>query len=363
MEYVTALQWDKAEDILKDQMSLELDNNLPPLSFLLRISIRVFRIQNDEYDTKAEKKQLLHEIDRLTADGMTLADFNNFPSQVRPTLFFIQGGIQGFTATLQVRSNPMHALLQGFKALKNLDSARILEPRIKDAYLGSGLFNCILSKYPALLKSVLRLMDNHKVSMNAGLSQLRICAEQSRYTRYAARLYLAQYLSPYLGDQAEEKRAVYASLHQEYPDNPYFVFLANDEALTFYPDSMLRPRFANRLLKLVPQLSTRGSSCQRYVNLIKWQYSFIDTTVSSALTPSPISPKAPFSYYPAFVAGLRILYRLQNDHSLSAAQKKDYTTILNHFRDSAENLLDDSGMHPVRKDFFAWHIREGLTNN
>jgi len=114
-------------------------------------------------------------------------------------------------------------------------------------------------------------------------------------------LYLTQFLSPYYVDQAREKRAVFALLQQEYPDNPYFVFLAIDEALTFYPDSVLRLRFIRHLLKTIPQLNSKGTSCKRYINLIKWQYSFVDTTVSPELTPSPIQLQHLF-ILPAYVA-------------------------------------------------------------
>jgi len=222
------------------------------------------------------------------------------------------------------------------------------------------LFNCILSKYPSLLKSVLSFIGNHHASMSTGQAQLRICAEQSRYTRNAAKLYLIQYLSPYYGDQVQEKRELFASLTREYPDNPYFVFLENDEALTFYPDSLLLPRYVSRLTKRIPLLNRNGASCKRYVNLVKWQYSFIDTTVSPELAPSPIPAAEQFSYYPAYVSGLRAAYHINHDKALSASQKKYYRTIESNRLDAAQDLLDNSGMNSIRRELFGWHLQEGL---
>jgi hypothetical protein len=356
---VNNLDWDRAYARMEKLSQLEDETDLPPLSYLLMISARVLRLQNDDVDSSGMKKQLLGEIDRLYTDGIALVKRTIYADSTRPTLLFIEGGMRGYRATLDIESNPISAANQGVKALKCLDSALILAPYIKDAYLGSGLFNCILAKYPRFLRYILGFRGKSKVNADTGLNHLRLCAEEALYSRTIAKQYLIQFLSPYIDTQADEKRAVFRDLEQENPHNPYFLFLESDEALCFYPDSLLSPKMAKRIKRRLASIGKENESRLRYANLVKWQYGFIDSLPPFALTPNSILPNRPFSYYPPFVDACREKYELSRKPNVPKKLRKRLSALISANKDSAVSLLKSSEMNPLRKEYFLWRLREG----
>ena len=102
-------------------------------------------------------------------------------------------------ATLDIENSPISAAFSGFAALRHLQKALAADSIIDDAYLGMGLFNCILAKAPFFVRSALTIIGKN-VSFARGLTYLRICARRGCYAGDIAKLYLLEFLSPYLGE-------------------------------------------------------------------------------------------------------------------------------------------------------------------
>jgi hypothetical protein len=357
---VNSFDWDNADLLLNELMLLEQEQNLPPLSFLLKVSERVLRVQNDEFKDAGAKITLLKEIDLLNKEALSLLRSGSFADSLRPTLLFIEGGIRGYTATLNIESGPVSAASQGFKALQCLDTAIALDPDLKDAYLGSGLFNCILGKYPRFLRYILGFFGKSAVNLDTGLGHLRVCAYEALYSRTVAMEYLVQFLSPYRSDQATEKRDMIGSLESSYPGNPYFLFLDLDEALCFYPDCFHAPGRMEKLQAQIAGLSGANEECRKYLNLAKWQYTFIDSLPPFSLTPDSIAADQPFSFYPPFIDAARAKYRLAHDHDISKETRRQLVKFINENKSAAKNLLQSSSMNPLRKRYYSWRLNDGL---
>ena len=360
VEAVNSLNWDHAENLLNEQTLLEKEQNLPPLSFLLKVSARALRVQNDEFKDAEAKSLLLKEIDLLYKEALSLLHSGNFADSARPTILFIEGGLRGYAATLNMETSPVSAANQGFKALQCLDTAIALDPDLKDAYLGSGLFNCILSKYPRFLKYLLGFFGKFPVNIDTGLSHLRLCAEEALYSRTVAKQYLIQFLSPYKSDQSAEKRDIFGSLESRYPKNPYFLFLDLHEALCFYPDSFHAPGGREKLQARIAGLSGANEKGRKYLNLAKWQYTFIDSLPPFSLTPDSIPVDRPFSFYPPFIDAARAKYRLTHEHDISKDSRQQLIKFINVNKSTAKDLLKSSSMNPLRKRYFLWRLNDGL---
>lgn len=357
--YVNNMDWIDADAEMKRMMQLEKRMDLPPLSYLLMISVRVLRLQNDDFDTPAEKKQMFEEVNQLAKEGISLSQKSTYEDSVHATFLFIEGGIRGYRATLDIESDPINALFQGIIALKCLNTSILLSPVIKDAYLGSGLFNCILAKYPRFLRYVMGFYGKSSVNADTGLNHLRICAREALYSRAVAKQYLIQFLSPYSVNQAEEKRTLFRELENECPDNPYFLFLELDEALCFYPDSLHVPQNAARIRKRTLSIDKENVGFRRYYNLVKWQYGFFDSLPPFALTPHDIQSDRPFSYYPPFVDACRAKHDLYHEKELSNKIRNELIALIKVYKKNAMSLLKTSTMNALRKEFYLWHIREG----
>jgi hypothetical protein len=360
VEAVNSLDWDHAELLLNEQTLLEKEQNLPPLGLFLKVSARVLRVQNDGFKDAEAKTLLLKEIDLLYKEALSLLRAGNFADSARPTILFIEGGLRGYTATLNMETSPVSAANQGFKALQCLDTAIALDPELKDAYLGSGLFNCILSKYPRFLKYLLGFFGKFPVNIDTGLSHLRLCAEEALYSRTVAKQYLIQFLSPYKSDQSAEKRDIFGSLESSYPKNPYFLFLDLDEALCFYPDSLHTLAAREKVQSRIAGLSTDNEVCRGYVDLAKWQYTFIDSLPPFSLTPDSIPVDRPFSFYPSFIDAARAKYRLTHEHDISKDSRQQLIKFINVNKSTAKDLLKSSSMNPLRKRYYSWRLNDGL---
>jgi hypothetical protein len=236
-----------------------------------------------------------------------------------------------------------------------------MAPQIKDTYLGSGLFNCLLAKYPNFLKFVFTFFKSQNVSLETGINQLRTCSKEALYTKTVAQQYLLQYLSPYVEDQKKEKREIFKSLQSDFPNNPFFMFLDLDEALTFYPESLLNTEIISRYTTRTACLSTGNFSQRKYANLVQWQLFALDTSREPEQVPDTILPPLPFSYYPVFIGGIKLKLALLQNNNPGNPGKKTLVNQVNQRRELAFRLLNNSRMNSLRKPYFKWHIKDGLT--
>ncbi len=352
--------WNGADRTGKKLLRLEKKKHLPPLGYLLLMGMRVLRIQNGEYGSPREKRDLLDEIKKMAARGIELADPDKNPDSCRATDQFIIGGINGFIATLDIENSPISAALSGFSALKHLQKAIALDSALYDAYLGMGMFNCILAKAPFYVRSALTIIGKN-VSYSRGLTYLGLCARRGDYAGDIAKLYLVEFLSPYWGNEAAEKQEIFNSLERSYPQNPYFVFLDLDENLCFHKQTVFNFSYKSRLKRQISRFKPDEPIARQYANLVKWQYLLIDPFPASGISPDTSLSMDDFAYYPVFLQALREKYELESGGPDNKADRTRRLRYIKTLGASASRLLGSAAdMPPPRRRLYQWHLRDAL---
>lgn len=339
--------------------TLETEKSLPPLGYLLSVAIDVMRFQNGEYVDEDEEKALLKSIQDATEQGSFLCRAVLKKQPDHPTYLLILGGIRGFTATLKIHGNPSQAMNDGFQALKLLERSRSKDVRIKDSFMGTGIFNCTAANAPLFVRATLKIIGR-SVSMKAGLEALRVSAYKGQYTSVSSQLFLIQFLSPYEKELIREKREIFRSLEENFPRNPYYTFLKTDEALCFHPDSFYTETSRTTLATRITAFASHDFSSRRYGNLVRYQYTLLDSTPSQRYAPDTAFAFRDYDFYPAFIEALRFKRRVED--SLGAEEKpaKAVTASLKALRDSCLGLIGESPMNPTRKRYHQWHVSDAL---
>jgi hypothetical protein len=360
LDFFYDADWDNAENTAKKLLRLEKKQHLPPLSSLLAVGIRVLRVLHGEYENSRERKGLLREIDKLAAKGLELADPDAGPDSCRATNLYITGGIQGFTASLEIDRNPINAAINGLTSLKYLKKAAELDTVVRDAYLGVAMYNCVMSKAPALVRGALALIGK-KVSLQKGLTYMRICAYGGSYTNEVAQLCLTEFLSPYLGHEAGEKRHILRSLQRRYPHNPFYVFLEFDENICFHPENLKGFSFKDRVQGQITRFTMSNVTSKCYANIVKWQYLLVDPFPSEELAPDKELMLRGFSYYPVFLQAVREKLTGGNDTAEAKTDRVRRLRFIRAMGARAERMLDASDDMPSnRKGLYLWHLRDAL---
>ncbi len=356
LDNIWSFNWDEVDRIEKRLQRLEKRDRLPPLSYLFMVSYRVWRVQNNEVPDQKTETALLKDIEKLSQRGLELSNPAQCPDSLRPTHLLIYSGIKGFVATLNMHERPIEAAVEGFAALRMLEQLRATYPGISDAYLGLGLFYCALAKAPPLVRGAVNL-TGRSISLSAGLDFLRKGAYEGRYTSVAAKLYLIQFLSPYLGDQSEEKTRIFRSLQRQYPRNAFYVFLELNENLCFHPEKLTEFSASERLRKRMRDFRTTESSQRKYATLVKWQYLFINPFPAAGTELDTAADLREFAYYPLFLQALREKMLLSSQSSAS-----DHRRRVAYIRKTTDQVLRklNESMGPGKKGLFAWHVRDAL---
>ncbi|MBN2036547.1 MAG: hypothetical protein JW768_07370 [Chitinispirillaceae bacterium] len=339
---------------------LEKKRRLPPLSFLLRVGMRVIRLQNGEYQHERTARELLQEAKKLAKRGLRVSDPERAADSVLATSLFINGGIRGFIATLEIDKNPINAALSGFAAQKQLEESLAHDSSIVDAWLGLGLFSCALAKAPLLVRGALAMIGK-EVSLSKGQNCLRRSAYHGRYTNDIAKLYLIQFLSPYWGHEAVEKKRIFRALQRDYPANPLYLFLELEEDLCFHPKALFRFAYKSRVRKQTAAFKTDNYETRRYAELVKWQYLLIDPFPFQGMIPDPSFDLRGFSYYPVFLRALREKYVYKREGGEKANDRmRRLKYIRAHALEATRTLETTLSMSASRKSFFLWHIQDAL---
>jgi hypothetical protein len=354
-----AKHWSKAETLCREMRGLELADTLLPMSLMLGFATRAWRILNDEFETPQESETLHRELGPLRAECLRVLHQRHFAGSTRPTRMFLEAGINGLHATLLIRSKPFSALSIGLKSYRTLDSIRAIAPRIKDVYLGLGLFQCSLANEPGIISFALRLFNGLHVSYDSGLVYLRTCADSALYTRQSAKEYLVQFLSPIKPHEVAEKQAVFKALQTEYPDNPFYVFQEIDEAMAFHRADVFSGGKYRWVLPRISGFDTCNYSLWRDANLVRWQCAAIDSAMTRELRPAAFEQKQSYSFYPVFLNAARLRYVLDTK-KYSPREYKTTVRIYNIQKDRAYSVLRKSGINPMLREYFLWHIEDGL---
>lgn len=136
---------------------------------------------------------------------------------------FLLGGVIGYRGFMNVmRDNWLKAIDDGKQGLNLIQKSYELNPSNKDAILGLGIYNYavdyVVDRYP-FLKAVLFFFP--KGNKELGLTQLRDCADNGKYSKTEATVTLAYIHLSYEKNYMEALR--YAQkLTAIYPGNPVF---------------------------------------------------------------------------------------------------------------------------------------------
>ncbi len=354
------LHFDKADSIAREMRKLEQSDGLLPLSFLLRFAMPAWRILNNEFDSRRQGDSLFSEIEPLHAECLSILHNRTFPDSTRPTRMFLEAGINGFNATLIIRSKPLTALNEGLRAFRTLDSLRIIAPQIKDLYFGLGIFQCSLANEPGIIGFALHLFGGLHVNYDSGLAYLRVCSQEAFYTRQGAKEYLIQFLSPFKENEAREKQSVFRLLEAEFPGNPYYVFQEIDEGMAFHRKDVFSNDFCSWVGNQIPSMDTSNSTAKLYANSVRWQCAVIDSTRFSSLRPHPFAPRSCLSFYPTFLSAARTKFLIDCGTCLAPNTASLAVRRYHHLRNQAYSILHKSQINPMLREYYLWHLEDGL---
>jgi hypothetical protein len=356
---IWSYDWEAVEKTGRKMQKLERKGKLPSLSSLLLLSACAVRIQNGEFSGKRSENHCREDVEKLAQTGLELAEPSRSPDSQRATNLFIYGGIKGIVATLQINRNPIAAGIEGLKALDILEKAVAQNPEMKDVFLGLGIFYCALAKASAVVRGALNLIGR-PVSLEKGLFYLRQSAYHGRYTKAMSKIYLIQFLSPYLGDQTNEKKRLFKSLESSFPGNPYFLFLRLEENLCFHPEKAFDPSIRRSLRRKIISFEEDDYSISRFANLVKWQYRLIDPFAPADLHPDTTFELREFAYYPSFLTALREKYAVSQSEIASPEIRKRRAALVKKVESRVLKMLVSSPMSQSWRGFYAWHVRDAL---
>ena len=253
----------------------------------------------------------------------------------------------------------MGALRDGLQALKLLEKSLAVDGRLKDAYMGSGIFHCSVAGAPFMVRASLTMLGR-PANFSHGLSDLRISAYQGQFTSVASQFYLIQFLSPYNEEFRREKSEIFRNLEKKFPASLYATFLRWEEALCFHPDSFFRTETIHELESRMSESVPRDFAGRRYLALLKHQYSILPNA-NPAMDLDTLDLRE-FSYYPVFLRAMHTRIRLAN-LSEADSSRGNLLKDLKIKRDSALSLLENSGMNPSNMGLFSWHVKDALRVN
>jgi len=347
----------ESEQILAGLESQEEDDSLPPLSQLLQVGTAVMQLQRNDATNKKEEARLRKLIAASGSRGLAACAKADAKSKAYPTYLLIQGGIEGFLATMIINSNPAKALSEGLHALKFLEEAQSADSTLADAYMGEGIFQCSVARAPMMVRATLKMLGR-ETNLGSGLEALRRSAYDGQYTSVASQLFLIQFFSPYDGELRQEKQQIFRTLMKNFPQSPYYLFLRDEEALCFYPDSFYQAHTRHLLEHKIHAAEPRDYAGFRYLNLVKYQYTLLNPSPAPFYAPDTALDLREYAYYPVFIQALRMRRELMND--TAAILPPSQVRALQILRDSTLTLLHNSNMTPANLKLYEWHIRDAL---
>ena len=215
IDYVYRVKFDSANSVFQ---SLIQQNPKDPSGYFLTSMSEWWKIfanredfiNDDVYKTKVDKciEVCDARLDENENDEMAL---------------FYKGGAIGYRGFLySIRENWINATSDGREGLNLLKRCLEVNPNNKDAVFGVGLYNyaydLAINKYP-FLKAMLFFFP--KGDKELGLSQLRDCSENAKFSKTEALFVLCRIFLQYEKNFIESEK--YASrLVQLYPQNPVF---------------------------------------------------------------------------------------------------------------------------------------------
>jgi hypothetical protein len=221
IDYVYRVKFDSANTIF--QSFIQQDTKDPAGYFFISMSEwwRIF-VNKDDYSNDDNYKSKVDKCIEV-CDSRLEANEND------ETALFYKGGAIGYRGFLySMRENWINATSDGREGLNLLKRCLEINPGNKDAVFGVGLYNyaydLAINKYP-FLKAMLFFFP--KGDKELGITQLRDCSENAKYSKTEALFVLCRLYLQYEKNFIEAEK--YASkLNKMYPENPVFErYLAN----------------------------------------------------------------------------------------------------------------------------------------
>lgn len=347
----------RAERFLRDMDRIEARDSLAPLSRLLTVAMAGLYLQRDDAPNATEKARLASLLDSAAREGIATCKVR---AKSDPACALIRGGIDGFRAVLKLHvASPVQVLKEGMAAVGVLEKGIAADSSLKDAWMGIGIFHCTAAgNAPRVVRSMLSAVGR-KVDYEDGLEYLRRSAYEGQYTSTASQLYLIQFLSPYDLELRREKIEILRTLQEVYPLSPYYPFLRWEESLAFYPDSFFNaPRLKTSLERRMRAVETRDYASERYLNLLKHQYTLLNPKPAAQYAPDTSFDLGGYAFYPAYIEAIRLRRDLRDDPPGAERDKK-----LAELRERKKKLLAEvkaSSLNPSNRKLYQWHVQDAL---
>ena len=129
------------------------------------------------------------------------------------------GGVCGLQGRWQAANQQwMAAYFTGRKAIKYLRKAIKVNPQMKDAYMGLGMFDYYVAALPSVVRVLAFLGSNGNPQI--GLDELTIAAYEGTYSQTPSKLFLAEiYSNP--ENKPEKALPIVVALQDQYPKSAF----------------------------------------------------------------------------------------------------------------------------------------------
>ncbi len=215
IDHVYKLEFDSANTIFQDFVNSDPKD---PTGYFFQAMTEWWKIYLNK-DDRVNDDNYLSKVDRCVKVCEERLDEN----ENNDWATFLLGGVIGYRGFMNVmRDNWLKAIDDGKQGLNLIQKSYELNPSNKDAILGLGIYNYavdyVVERYP-FLKAVLFFFP--KGNKELGLTQLRDCADNGKFSKTEATVTLAYIHLSYEKNYPEAQK--YAlKLTSIYPNNPVF---------------------------------------------------------------------------------------------------------------------------------------------
>lgn len=346
--------WNDVNRGLERLQRLEKRRELVKISKLLNVSVRYYRLEQNEFFNESERMAVEKELDRCIADGLF---YTGALKKNRLAVHeLIHCGIKGFQASRMIGTNPIEAAIEGYAVVVRLEKLLQADSTMYDAFMGLGLFYCSVAGAPSVIRAALAL-TGRQVTLEKGLSYLRISAQKGHYVNVPSLVYLTQFLSPYLGHHVMEKDSIFTVLQKKCHPNPRYLFEQIDEHICFHPEKFTLEYTAD-LRKAIAEYKNAPLLLRSYFELMKYQYCDYIDTLNCSFKKDPEVKLKEFLFYPLFMTGLRtkelcVINSIGNFARIRSRDCEKYNL-------QVISMLEKSSLASTKKDVYKWRIRDAF---
>ncbi|MBN1602079.1 MAG: hypothetical protein JW915_10750 [Chitinispirillaceae bacterium] len=347
-------KWNDVNRGLERLQRLEKRRELVKISKLLNVSVRYYRLEQNEFFNESERMTIEKELDSCITDGFCYTDALKKNRLAIHEL--IHCGIKGFQASRMIVKNPIEAAIEGYAVVVRLEKLLQADSTMYDAFMGLGLFYCSVAGAPSVIRAALAL-TGRQVTLEKGLSYLRISAQKGHYVNIPSLVYLTQFLSPYLGHHVMEKDSIFTVLQKKCHPNPRYLFEQIDEHICFHPEKFTLEYIAD-LRKAIAEYKNTPLLLRSYFELMKYQYCDYIDTLNCPFKKDPDVKLKEFLFYPLFMTGLRTkeLCMINSIGNFARIRSRD----CEKYNLSVISMLEKSSMASTKRDVYKWRIRDAF---